>query len=471
MLINFFPYPPTECQQKAIHQLEFFAQSALKKSALILSGYAGTGKTTLLGAFVNYLAHQEQSFVLMAPTGRAAKVMQSYSKHTAYTIHKSIYQVFQEDGQSRFTLQKNKLHNAVFIVDEASMIANQGGLGASFSAIGASILDDLIQFVYSGTNCKLLLVGDTAQLPPVGMLLSYALQADYLSFQYTLYCDCIELKTITRQAQASGILYNAVLLRNLIDSNTISYPKLATTKFEDVQHLQAFDIEESIQGSYQKVGLHNTIILCRSNKQANQLNQYIRYQILFLEDELAAGDQLMAVKNNYFWFKDYVELDFLANGQILCIQKVLNIEEKYGFKFANVSVFLSELPSMEIELKLLLNTLYSESPSLNKAESYALYQALWEESLEQEDLKSKVDKQKWIKRNPYYNAVQVKFAYAITCHKAQGGQWEEVYIDQGYFVEDMLDLAYLRWLYTAITRAQKKLYLMNLNPNFILNKT
>ncbi|MEY5041048.1 MAG: hypothetical protein RLZZ414_587 [Bacteroidota bacterium] len=466
MLLNFFPHQPTLSQQKAISTLENMLVSRLPKSALVLLGYAGTGKTTLIASFVNYLTALNHTVFLMAPTGRAAKVMSAYSQQTAYTIHKSIYFQSNQNGQIQFTLQKNKLSNAFFIVDEASMIADSGGLGGSFATKGASLLDDLIQFVYSGNNCKLILVGDIAQLPPVGTFRSNALNPDFLNYKYKLYCDCVELTDITRQSLQSGILYNASLVRSFISKNK-EYPKLITEKFTDIKILKGFEIEEQLQLSYQYKGLAQTIILCRSNKQANRLNQFIRNLILFKEEEVSAGDQLMVVKNNYFWLGDEGKLDFIANGQMIEVQKVSNYEEKYGFRFANCSIILPENPDLQFEVKILLNTLYSESPALTTDENKLLYENVL---ADYEHIKNRDERQKEIKKNPYFNALQVKFGYAITCHKAQGGQWSDVFIDQGYFIEEMLDESYLRWMYTAITRAQHNLYFIQIHPNFIGDK-
>jgi ATP-dependent exoDNAse (exonuclease V) alpha subunit len=466
LLVNYFPHQPTPSQQKAIATLENLIQTRLPKSALVLLGYAGTGKTTLISSFVNYLTAFNYNVFLMAPTGRAAKVMSVYSHQTAYTIHKSIYFQTNQNGQVLFTLQKNKLSNAFFIVDEASMIADSGGLGGSFANKGASLLDDLIQFVYSGNNCKLILVGDVAQLPPVGTFRSNALNPDFLNYKYKLYCDCVELTDITRQSLESGILYNATLVRSFIHKNK-EYPKLVTSKFKDVKVLKGFEIEEQLQLSYQNKGLANTIILSRSNKQANGLNQFIRNSILFKEEEVSAGDQLMVVKNNYFWLAEDGKMDFIANGQMIEVCKVANYEEKYGFRFANCSIILPENPDLQFEVKILLNTLYSESPALTTDENKLLYETVL---ADYEHIKNREERQKELKKNPYFNALQVKFGYAITCHKAQGGQWSDVFIDQGYFVEDMLDESYIRWMYTALTRAQNNLFFIQIHPNFIAEK-
>jgi exodeoxyribonuclease-5 len=443
--------------------LEEFYATGLKKSALIIKGYAGTGKTTLISAFINYLNHQEKSIVLMAPTGRAAKVISSYSGMEANTIHKSIYFQTTVDGQMQFKLQQNKLQNAFFIVDEASMIGSFGGIGGSFISKGDSLLDDIVKFVYSGINCKLVFVGDVAQLPPVGSNESDALKKDYLDYKYKIFCDEVNLTDITRQSLNSGILSNATLVRNIIDSKEAVFPVLSDD-FEDIKFLSGFEIEEELQNSYTEVGINQTVILCRSNKQANRLNQYIRYQVLFREDELSAGDLLMVVRNNYHWLKDFTDLDFIANGQMVEVLKVSGYEEKYGFKFANVTIALSDNAQHDIDLKVLLTTIYSESPALTKEEGRSLYEQVWEEY---SYIPNKKERMTELKKDPYFNALQVKFGYAITCHKSQGGQWDHVFLDQGYFVDDMLDISYLRWYYTAITRAKQKLYFINPNPKFI----
>ena len=465
-LPHIFPFKPTDDQQKAIDALLEFSDSSFSKVLYLLKGYAGTGKTTLISSYIQFLDRNQVVFVLMAPTGRAAKVLSNYSGETAFTIHRTIYYQQRVDGKLVFTLQKNKLTNAVFIVDEASMIGNSGSLGGSFNSQQKTLLDDLISFVYAGNNCKLILIGDVAQLPPVGTDESPALNKDYLNTRYSLSVITNELKEVTRQSLDSGILANATNLRRKISENECAYPFYDLKHFTDIKRLFGEEIEDQLSQHYGQDGVESTVVICRSNKQANGFNQYIRYQVLYLEDELSAGDLLMVVKNNYFWLDQGVETGFIANGDVIEVLRVNNYEDKYGFRFADVSMNFTGVEGkkkQELEVKLLLDTLHTESPALNKEQSNDLYRRV---EVSYAHLRDRRERLQAVKKDEYFNAVQVKFSYAITCHKAQGGQWLNAFVDQGYLTDEMINKGYLRWLYTAVTREQKKLYLLNFNEEF-----
>jgi exodeoxyribonuclease-5 len=404
----------------------------------------------------------ERKTVLLAPTGRAAKVFSGYSGKSAHTIHKCIYRQKSILDGNTFTLTENRAQNTLFIVDEASMISNEGN---SIGGTGA-LLDDLVEFVYSGRGCSLLLLGDTAQLPPVGEQLSPALTESYLRSMF-LNVTRVELTQVMRQLDNSGILYNATTLRQSIAAeDTYSLPQIKLDGFEDIQNVQGDELIEAIESSYNKAGMDETIILCRSNKRANVYNEGIRRRILYREEELSRGDMLMIVKNNYYWRevlgkedKTLLEkLDFIANGDMAEIVRVNGTEEMYGFRFADVTLSFIDYEDCEMDVKILLDTLTSESPSLTREESERLFTAVWEDYPE---IRSKRKRMEEVRKNPYYNALQVKYGYAVTCHKAQGGEWKLVFIDQGYISEDMVNPDYYRWLYTAFTRASEKLHLVN----------
>ena len=439
-----------------------FLLSGNDKKVFLLCGYAGTGKTTLVSALVRTMEQLGRKTVLLAPTGRAAKVFSSYSGKSAYTIHKWIYRQKSILDASQFSLMENRSTNTLFIVDEASMISNAG---VSNFGSGA-LLDDLVEFVYSGNGCSLLLLGDTAQLPPVGEELSPALSENYLASMF-LDVSAIELTQVMRQLGDSGVLYNATRLREIICNGDVdNLPKIKLTGFADICRVSGEELIEAIEGSYNSVGTNETIVLCRSNKRANVYNEGIRRRILYREEELSRGDILMVVKNNYYWRevlgkedKSLLEkLDFIANGDTAEIVRVSGVEEMYGFRFADVTLSLVDYEDCEIDVKIMLDTLVSESPSLTRDESERLFAAVWEDYPE---IRSKRKRMEQVRNNPYYNALQVKYGYAVTCHKAQGGQWQRVFVDQGFVSPDMTGLDYYRWLYTAFTRASEKLYLVN----------
>ena len=461
-----FPFNPTVEQEISLEKLSDFIFSSDDRAVFMLCGYAGTGKTTLISALVRTLVQLQRRVVLLAPTGRAAKVFSSYSGKSAYTIHKCIYRQKSILNSTSFTLSHNSLRNALFIVDEASMIANGG-----FSGFGSgALLDDLVEFVYSGDGCRLLLLGDTAQLPPVGEELSPALSADYLR-SMSLDVTRVELTQVMRQTEGSGILTNATMLRNLIARGADSMPCIRLTGFPDIAVVTGETLIETIETEYGAVGLEETIVLCRSNKRANIYNEGIRRRILYREDELNRGDLLMVVKNNYYWReqvgkvdKELLEkLDFVANGDIAEIMRVGGVEEMYGFRFADVTLSFPDY-DCEFDVKILLDTLMSESPSLTKSENERLFEAVWEDYAEISAKRKRMEK---LREDPYYNAMQVKYGYAVTCHKAQGGQWRTVFLDQGYTPPEGVNNDYFRWLYTAFTRATERLYLVNWPPQCI----
>lgn len=463
-LHEIFPFEPTSKQLVAIGKLEGFTFFAGKNPLFILKGYAGTGKTTLISSYINWLALLKTPTILCAPTGRAAKVLSKYSNKSAFTIHKQIYYQANINGSIVFTVQKNKFKNTIFIVDEASMISDSGGLGSSFISKGRTLLDDLMDYVYSGEGCKLVLVGDTAQLPPVGSSYSPALDADYLSSRFPINLGEIELDEVTRQSQESGILFNASKVRTALKLDEVETPQFELDDFTDIKRLSGYEIEEEVSSCYGNSGVENTIIICRSNKQANNFNKYIKFSVLYQEDELNAGDLLMVVRNNYFWLRDETDIDFIANGDMAEVMRVIDYEDRFGFRFANVSLRLLDYKkAVEFEVKILLDTLTAETPSLNREDGKRLYEEVWEYY---SDERNKMKRKRMVKEDPFFNALQVKFGYAITCHKSQGGQWENVFVDQGYLTDEMVDKEYLRWLYTGLTRATKKLYLTNFHDRF-----
>ncbi|MFD2164389.1 ATP-dependent RecD-like DNA helicase [Paradesertivirga mongoliensis] len=461
LLQQHFPVNPTQQQEYAFRELDKFVESEQGDECFVLKGYAGTGKTTIVASLVKVLPRLNLRTVLLAPTGRAAKVISNYSGKKAFTIHKKIYR--KKSAMSldmSFIIGENLAENTIFIVDEASMISNES---ADFN--GRSLLQDLLRYVDGGKNCKLMLVGDTAQLPPVGSDYSPALDAKLLreAFARTIYT--FELTDVVRQEKQSGILFNATHIRELIRVGRQEFPQLKVKGFSDVFNMTGERLPEGLEYAYNKYGIENTLIVCRSNKSANNYNLQIRNRILYREEELSGGDYLMVVRNNYFWLSaDEQSNAFIANGDIAKIRKLKNISEMYGFRFADVVLEFLDYPDDEpLSCKVMLETLYCETPSLSGADNKRLFEAVMEDYRHIANKRMQMEE---LKKNPYYNALQIKFAYAVTCHKAQGGQWDAVFVDQGYLTEEMLNIDFLRWMYTAVTRSVKELFLVNFNAKF-----
>ncbi|MBT3742272.1 MAG: AAA family ATPase [Polaribacter sp.] len=464
ILLKKFPFIPTQKQRELLNLLSIFIFNEEKESLFLLKGYAGTGKTTTISTFVNTLSSAGKKAVLLAPTGRAAKVIAVYSKRPAFTIHKKIYfPKKQTNGSVDFVLQPNKHRNTIFIVDEASMIPDGRQNQKMFES--SSLLDDLISYVYSGHQCKLIFIGDTAQLPPVKLNVSPALEADILTYDYDKIVTEIELDEVMRQHENSGILANATQLRLQLQNEGNKFQ--FDIDFPDIIRLiDGYDIEDALVMAYDRDGVEDTAFIVRSNKRANQYNQQIRMKIRGQENEISAGDFVMIVKNNYYWLKESSAAGFIANGDICEVLKIFSIKELYGFKFAEVELRMIDYPDMQpFETVLLLDTLTSESPSLTYEESNKLYQTIKEDYAHE---KSKFKQFLAIKNNKYFNALQVKFSYSMTCHKSQGGQWKTVFIEQPY-LPDGVSKEYFRWLYTAMTRAQEKLYLISFKDDFFLD--
>jgi len=452
-----FPYKTTLKQDIFFQKIALFVTSDINNELFLLKGFAGTGKTTLISTLVNQLITVNKKYVLLAPTGRAAKVIANYSEKPAFTIHKKIYFPKKSSGGGvSFTLQQNKHKNTVFIVDESSMISDVNAESKLYDS--GSLLDDLMSYVYSGANCKMILIGDTAQLPPVNLSISPALMADTLELNYNKQVYQIELDEVMRQEEGSGVLHNATLIRELINDFYDSDFKFQIKGFKDIVRLvDGYDIQDAINTAYSNYGIEDTAFIVRSNKRANQYNQQIRTQILFKESELSVGDFLMVVKNNYFWLKETDEAGFVANGDIIEVLDIRGFMDIYTFKFAKVSIRMVDYPNQKpFDTVLLLDTISSNSPSLTYEESNRLYQEVMKDYEEERAAYKKLQK---VKANDYFNALQVKFSYAITCHKSQGGQWNTVFVEQPY-LPDGIDVDYLRWLYTAVTRAKEKLYLI-----------
>ena len=452
-----FPYKPTFEQEKVVKILADFLFCHETDSLFLLKGYAGTGKTSLIGALVKTLDQLEQKCVLLAPTGRAAKVFAHYAGHPAFTIHKKIYRQRSFSNElDNFSINDNLHQHTLFIVDEASMIANDGLSGSMFGT--GRLLDDLVQYVYSGQGCRLMLIGDTAQLPPVGEEESPALSANALK-GYGLKVYEGMLTEVVRQLSDSGILWNATELRRYIaEEDFFTLPPIRVEDFPDIKVIPGNELIEAIGECYDRAGMDETIVVCRSNKRANIYNKGIRNTILYREEELESGDLLMVAKNNYYWTEGCKEIDFIANGDIAEVRRVRREREMYGFRFADVTLRFPDYDDMELEVTVLLDTLHTDSPALPKEMSDKLFYSVLEDYA---DITIKRERMKKMKSDPYYNALQVKYAYAVTCHKAQGGQWKRVFLDQGYMTEEMLSPDYFRWLYTAFTRATETLYLVN----------
>ena len=463
LLKTSFPFNPTLKQNIGLQQLSNFIFSVNANELFVLKGYAGTGKTTIIGVLVKNLWQVKKYAVLLAPTGRAAKVISNYSKSEAFTIHKKIYAArADKNGKMSFVLAPNKHKKTLFIVDEASMISDISNQAKLFGS--GSLLDDLIQYVYSGHQCKLLLIGDTAQLPPVKLDLSPALNESNLELNYNKEVIRLELDEVVRQGEASGILFNATHLREAISNSFFDSFQFNLNSFKDIVRLNdGYEIMDAINDAYSRLGNEDTALIVRSNKRANLYNEQIRSRILFNENELTAGDFLMIVKNNYFWLKPTSEAGFIANGDIIEVLEIFSIKELYEFRFAEVKIRMVDYPKMRpFETVLMLDTLKLETPSLPYEESNKLYQEILKDF---EDESSAYKKFLGVKKNKYLNSLQVKFSYAITCHKSQGGQWDTVFVEQPY-LPNGIDRDYLRWLYTAITRAKEKLYLIGFQDDY-----
>ena len=449
---------PTQDQSRFLRAADAFLDSPQPRCTLVLNGYAGTGKTTLLSVLVRYLRAVDRRVVLLAPTGRAAKVMGQYSGATAFTIHKFIYHRIVKAGTYRFSLRENTMTRTVFIVDEASMIS---GERQYFTGTGNnSLLDDLMAFVFQGTGCRLILVGDQAQLPPVGSLLSPALDADRLNADFQCTIAKISLREVVRQARESLILTNATAIRKRITGETKEFPGL---QFADsgVTPVDMYRFQELYEEHLHALGWEEVIVITRSNKMANRYNQQIRSRVFFYEEELSGGDRLMVVRNNYAWLSAEDPTPFIANGDMCEVQRIVRQEEQYGLRFADVELYFPGY-DMQLEIKVMLDTLMVEGASLDQARLDKLWENV-EETL-MDDFPDKKERRKQLKSDPYLNALQVKFAYAVTGHKAQGGQWSVVFVDHGYLTENHLDLEFSRWMYTACTRAREQLYLVNPSP-------
>jgi exodeoxyribonuclease-5 len=460
LLFQNFSFEPTVQQQKTLLDLANFVVDSNQKGIFLLKGYAGTGKTTLVSTLVKSLQPVSKKSVLLAPTGRAAKVLSVYSKKTAFTIHKKIYWFKTNSlGNSYLSLQENKHTNTIFIVDEASMIPDLNNKEYG----GRNLLKDLVDYIYSGSNCKLILIGDTAQLPPVHLQISPALDKNILEKEFHKKVIEIELTMVVRQQTDSMILKNATHLREHIKNNATNFPSLKCNK-DVISLCEGVDIQDALEDSYSLNGVEDTVVICRSNKRANLYNQQIRARIRFQEDEISVGDFIMVVRNNYFWLPTSSEAGFIANGDTAEVLRIYELNDIYDFRFARVLVRLIDYPDMEsLEVVIMLDLLQSDAPSLTFDEYKKLSSKI---EKDYSDIPKKSDRIKELKKNPFMNALQVKFAYAITCHKSQGGQWKNVFVEQGYFLEEMMNKEYFRWLYTAFTRSTKSLYLINFKKKF-----
>ena len=495
ILLNNFGFTPTESQAKVLSHLSAFILTEKERPLYLLRGYAGTGKTTLVSTLVKTLPSIGMRYQLLAPTGRAAKVMSYYTGKPASTLHRKLYR-FQAvaNGELRMTRAENKAKDTIFIVDECSMISDQDD-GYSWSR---SLLDDLIEYVFSGSRCKLLLIGDSAQLPPVGLDISPAMDFDILRNSFNLTMATYEMKEVMRQELDSGILHNATNLRNLMSTDngqqsTVFYdnqyelPVLDINNFSDIIKIDPISFEELLWQSFGDKSSNEAVVICRSNKRANMFNQAIRSRVLQEEGELSTGDKLMVVKNNYYWSQQTTyngqqsstnsqqptansQISFIANGDMIEITRINKFEEMYGFHFADVDIQLTDYEDAPtLSVKIIMEALNSDTPALTNEDAKRLYQAVEEDYM---DIPRAADRRKMMKENPYFNALQVKFGYALTCHKTQGGQWKNVFIEAPYLPkETILELGDLRWLYTAMTRASEKVYLVNFKDEWFVENS
>ena len=456
-ILNQLPYEPNRQQMELVAAFSRFVTDTEPRQAFVLNGYAGTGKTSQTSALVRSLSDIGIRTILLAPTGRAAKVFAAYSGHGASTIHHHIYQSRKFDPQAMaFNLKRNNFKNTYFIVDEASMISNHPGEYAVFGT--GRLLDDLITYVYEGEGCRLILLGDVAQLPPVGYTDSPALSPEILhSYHLTVYS--YTLTDVARQRHDSGILHNATTIRKIISSGELEPPVIRVKGYNDIEVITGEFLSEKIEECYDSDGIDETIIITRSNKRAVMFNQGVRGRVLYMESEICSGDMLLVAKNNYHWADNGdVEMDFIANGDVAIVKRMRSTSELYGFRFADVTL---EFPDYhcEFDAKIILDALYSDTPALSREQNERLLNNVMEDYA---DIPRRAERFKKLKQDPYFNALQVKFAYSVTCHKAQGGQWKNVFIDMGYIPEEAYNnIDFYRWLYTSFTRAYGKIYLIN----------
>jgi exodeoxyribonuclease-5 len=452
---------PTDDQSDALKKIAGYICDNNNDVIFLMTGYAGTGKTSIISSVVKTLDLLRMRAVLLAPTGRAAKVLASYSGRQAFTVHKKIYrQKSSKDGLGSFSLDRNLHKDTFFIVDEASMVSNSSGDSSLFGS--GKLLDDLIEYVYSGTDCKLILVGDTAQLPPVGSVLSPALDPASLGGYGFGLISC-ELRQVVRQSETSGVLMNATRVRLQVAETNLVHPSIDCINYKDTIRITGEELIDEISSAYGTCGMEGTIIVVNSNKQANRYNQGIRNRIFFREEEISPGDMVMVVKNNYFIIdEDEDGAGFIANGDIAEVKKIRKYEERYGFHFADMVLKFPDY-NLEIESKVMMDVLHLDTPALPSEKNKELYQSILADYL---NIKNRRKQFEAVKNNPYFNALQIKFAYAVTCHKAQGGQWERVFIDQGMFNRNEITIDYLRWFYTALTRSTDKVYLVNFSEDF-----
>lgn len=452
-------FNPTSCQDNLFKSLAQFVVGKEKHELMLINGYAGTGKTSAIAALVATLKEFEQNVILMAPTGRAAKVLSNYTGTRAYTIHKQIYrQKSMSDGVGMFSLNVNHNRDTIYVVDEASLLSNGSGELSSFGS--GRLLDDLVEFVHSNDNNRLVLMGDSAQLPPIGLTISEALNPDYLRQYGSVRFS--QLKNVVRQAKASGILHNATILREMIESGKVDFPKFELEGYDDIFRIGGGELLEELGNSFDKIGMDETLVLCRSNKRANRYNQGIRAKLLFREERLNRGDKLMVVKNCYQFLDDVEEMDFIANGDVAELMKISKYEERYGLNFAEAILRFGDYNDVEIKAKIILDTLDSETASLGMEQQRRLFTEIMEEY---SSIKAKRKRIAAVREDKYFNALQIKFASAITCHKSQGGQWKRVFIDNPFW-SDQISLDDLKWLYTALTRAVDKVYFVNFDNRF-----
>ncbi|HMT66898.1 MAG: AAA family ATPase [Bacteroidales bacterium] len=453
-------YLPTQDQSDCMRLLSGFVAGNTNDVIFLMTGYAGTGKTSVIASLVATLNTLRQKSVLLAPTGRAAKVLTSYTGMDAYTVHRKIYrQKSATDGVGRFVLDRNFHKETYFIVDEASMIPEESSEGSMFGS--GRLLDDLLEYVYTGTDCKLILVGDVAQLPPVGSIVSPALDENVLrgtGFALQMF----ELRQVIRQSEGSGILMNATAVRQQVSDGDLSVPELVLHGYSDIVRLGGAELIDTLTEAYDRCGTDGVIVVVNSNNLANRYNQGIRNMVFFREEEISSGDLVMVVKNNYYWLNEEESTSFIANGDIAEVKRIRRYEEVYGMRFAEMTLWFRDA-ELEIDAKVMLDTLMMRTPSLSAEKSRELYFAVL---ADHPGIKSKRKQYEAVRNDPYYNALQIKFAYAVTCHKSQGGQWERVFIDQGMFNRQEPTIDYLRWFYTALTRATDKVYLVNFPDSF-----